>query len=199
MDLRPVLLLAVALTLRGEEAWDGSAIPPALRPWLLPATPSLPPQVQGRTDAEIRAFHLYALALVSDWPQEAFPAPDSPLFIGVLGKDPIGPALDALETRTARGHRIQILRSRNLMELVQCHLLYIPPSEDQDLLPVLRALRFRPVLTAGEHEHHTQLGGIVRMTLADGGVRLEVNTRAAQEARLGFRSQFLKMVARVAY
>lgn len=152
-----------------------------------------------RTDAELRAYHLYALALVSDWPMEVFPGRDAPFLIGVLGRDTLGPALEALESRTAQGRRIRIVRSRDVMDLVRCQVVYIPPSEDQDLLPILRALRGHPVLTTGEHEHHTQFGGIVRLILVEGGLRMEVNVRAAREARLGFRSQFLRMVTRVAY
>jgi hypothetical protein len=152
-----------------------------------------------RTETEMRAYHLYALAMVTDWPEEAFSDPHTPFLIGILGTEAIGPAFTALQTRTAKGRRIKVLQSMNLEDLAQCHLLYIPPSEDQDLIPILRALRGRPILTTGEHESHTQLGGIVRLILAEGSLKMEVNLRAAREARLTFRSQFLKMVTRVVY
>lgn len=152
-----------------------------------------------RTEAEMRAYHLYALAMVTDWPEEAFPDPQAPFLIGILGRDPMGPAFTALQTRTAKGRRIKVIHSMNLDDLTHCHLLYIPPSEDQDLIPILRATRGRPVLTTSEHESHTQLGGMVRLMLTEGSLRMEVNVRAAREARLAFRSQFLKMVTRVVY
>jgi len=191
-----LLVLLVASPTRGGEP----TLPSTLEAWLKPP-PLLKPVVQNpvRSEAELRAYHLYALALVSDWPQEVFPDPKAVFLIGVLGQDTLGPALEALESRTAHGRPIKIVRSRDVMDLLRCQVVYIPPSEDQDLLPILRALRGHPVLTTGEHESHTQLGGIVRLILVEGSLRMEVNVRAAQEARLGFRSQFLKMVTRVAY
>lgn len=200
--MRSGFLMAFLLSapLSGAEGWEGSILPPGPKAWLEPSS-LLGPQTPTllRTDAELRVFHLYALAQVSEWPEAVFPDREAPFLIGVLGRDTLGSALESLESRTVQGRPIRILRSRNVLDLMRCQVVYIPPTEDQDLVPILRALRGHPVLTTGEHENHTQLGGIVRLILAEGTLRMEVNIRAAREAHLAFRSQFLKMVSRVAY
>ena len=44
----------------------------------------------------VKAVFLFNFAQFVDWPPDAFTAPGQPFVIGVLGKDPFGPELDAV-------------------------------------------------------------------------------------------------------
>ncbi len=158
-----------------------------------------PELLRRRTEAEQRIYFIYALALVTEWPEEAFPGPKSPFTVGVLGPNDPGAGWESLEGRTVKGHPIQVLRSRTLEPLAGCHLIFLTSAASEDLPYVLRALRGRPVLTIGEQENITQLGGMVRCNPQEGMLPSEVNVRAAREGRLNFRAKFLSMVNRVSY
>jgi hypothetical protein len=51
---------------------------------------------------QLKAVFLFNFAQFVEWPASAFPSPETPLVIGVLGEDPFGPYLD----ETVRGEKV---------------------------------------------------------------------------------------------
>ncbi|MGH7971944.1 MAG: YfiR family protein, partial [Limisphaerales bacterium] len=63
---------------------------------------------------QIKAVLLFNLTRFVDWPDSAFTAPDAPLVIGIVGRDPFGEALDeAVRGEEVNGHKIIIQRFPN--------------------------------------------------------------------------------------
>ncbi len=140
--------------------------------------------------------------------------PNRPILIGILGKDPFGDAFDPLENREVRNRRVAIHRFKGFDEyadeegrlperhpqlgrIENCHLLFICPSERQHLARILRPLGARSLLTVGDTPGFLEAGGVINFLIEDKKVGFEINTAAAERARLQIRSQLLRLAKRI--
>ena len=168
--------------------------------FLLTAIPSAPlpaaPADQGRKYAVIAAF-LYNFLLYVDWPEEAA----GPLRITVLGPNPFGGALAAMEEKTVDGRAIEIVVHDTIATLEPCHILFIPGDQDDQLTAVRRALRDKPVLTVGESTDFTRLGGVARFFPQEDTTRLgvEINQTAADACAFKIRAKLMRLASVVSY
>src|SRR5688572_25985571 len=73
--------------------------------------------VNGHADAqkpvlreqEVKAVFLFNFVQFVEWPQEAFPENQTPLVIGILGKDPFGKFLDeTVKGEVINGHPLSV-------------------------------------------------------------------------------------------
>ncbi len=142
----------------------------------------------------MKAVFLFNFAQFVDWPTRAFPDSTAPLVIGVLGKDPFGPFLDAtVRGETVRGRPLEIRRYQQVNEITSCHILYISTSEEGQLETILGALKDRPVLTVSESPGFALRGGMIRFVSEHSHIRLRINREAAQAANLTISSKLLQV------
>jgi hypothetical protein len=143
--------------------------------------------------SEVQAVFLFNFAQFVDWPAEAFPDPQAPLVIGILGKDPFGNFLDeTVRGEKVRGRAFKVERYRRVEDVKDCHILFISRSEAKRLDGILAALKGRPILTVSNGDDFDRPGGIIRFILDESKIRLSVDLEAAQGARLTFSSKLLR-------
>jgi len=152
-------------------------------------------QNQVSREYDLKAVLLYHFTQFVEWPAASFPRPDSPMVIGVLGRDPFGHALDILATQPAEnGRRIVIVRLRNLDAARNCHILFVSESEQDRLPEIIAALRNLPVLTVGDFEGFATGGGIVRfMKTPDDRIRLRINLDSVRASGLNMSAKLLRI------
>src|SRR6266542_5258052 len=141
----------------------------------------------------LKAVFLFNFAQFVEWPASAFPEPDTPLVIGVLGDDPFGAYLD----ETVRGERVNdrpltVRRYRRVEEIGACHILFISRQEQGHLDQILDSLKGRSILTVGDAEGFASRGGMIRFTTEQNRIRLRVNLDAARAANLTISSKLLR-------
>ena len=69
-------------------------------------------------DYEVKAVFLFNFAQFVDWPQSAFPEAQSPLVIGILGRDPFGAFLDdTVRGETVEGRPLVVRRYSRVEEI----------------------------------------------------------------------------------
>ena len=141
----------------------------------------------------LKAIFLFNFAQFVEWPASAFPEPDTPLVIGVLGDDPFGAYLD----ETVRGERVNdrpltVRRYRRVEEIEACHILFISRPEQGHLDQILDSLKGRSILTVGDAEGFASRGGMIRFTTEQNRIRLRVNLDAARAANLTISSKLLR-------
>ena len=109
----------------------------------------------------VKALLIFNFAKYTDWPPKAFPRPDSPIIIGVLGDDPFGQMLDrVVEGRLVKGRPIVIRRASGVAPLQGAHLVFVSgsqPQAPQDCAALERA----GALTIGDTgytNHYTAIG-----------------------------------------
>ncbi|MDI6448473.1 YfiR family protein [Anaerobaca lacustris] len=140
--------------------------------------------------------------------------PNRPILVGILGKDPFGDAFDPLENREVRNRRVAIQRFKGLGEyadeegrlpnrhphferIEDCHVLFVCPSEKQHIVRILRSLGRQSLLTVGDTPGFLEAGGVINFLIEDKKIGFEINTMAAQRARLQIRSQLLRLAKRI--
>ncbi|HEX9792110.1 MAG TPA: YfiR family protein [Kiloniellales bacterium] len=142
----------------------------------------------------IKAAFLYNFAKFTDWPADAFATPDTPLTICVLGEDPFGAALDAIDGKEIKGRTVAIRRLSDAAGADVCHVIFISASETPRLATIFQALRGRPVLTVADIPDFARTGGIINLkTNKEDRIRFDINVGSAQQARLRMSSKLLSL------
>lgn len=143
---------------------------------------------------QLKAVFLLRLAQFVEWPADAFPAPQTPLVIGVLGQNPFGQALElAVRGETAHGRKIIVRHFRHVQLVAGCHILHISESEAPRLASITSALRGRSVLTVSDVDSILREGGMVRFVSNGNKVNLRVDLVAIKSERMAVDTRLLRI------
>jgi hypothetical protein len=147
----------------------------------------------GPTEYQVKAAFLYYFVKFVEWPADL---PD-PITICVLGEDPFGPVLErTIKGKQVGGKHLSIKRSRDLANLNSCQILFVSSSEKDRFPEIFDTLGNAAILTVGDTDDFSQLGGIINFFIEENKVHFEINLNAASGARLKISSKLLN-VARV--
>lgn len=153
-----------------------------------------PAAAHARSEYEVKAAFLFNIARFVEWPSSAGPEGAGEFRLCVVGEDPFGGALAALERRRLHGHRVVVRRPQSPLRMERCHLLFISPSAARfRVAAVLDAVARQPVLTVGDSPGLAERGVIVNLYLERGKVRFEVNLEAAKRAGITLSSRMLRL------
>jgi hypothetical protein len=142
----------------------------------------------------LKAVFLLNFAEFTDWPTNAFDAPDSPFVIGILGDDPFGALLDdAVQNERINGRKFVVERYHRVEDIKTCHILFISQSETRRLDKIVADLKGKPVLTVSEIENSAYHGVCVRLITENNKIRLRINTDSLKEANLVMSSRLLRV------
>jgi hypothetical protein len=142
----------------------------------------------------IKAGFTYNFAKLMQWPDAAFPHPDSPIVIGVLGADSFGNTLrDVLAGKTVNGRGFVVKHVKLGPEVRDCNILFVSASETAHLDEMFRIIKGLPILTIGETPNFAHRGGIINFVLEDDKVHFEVNVEAAKQADITISSRLLAL------
>jgi hypothetical protein len=151
-----------------------------------------PAQGQVRDEYQVKAAFLYNFAGFVDWPAEAFSGPADPIVTCILGKDPFGHWLkEAINGRSIEGRALTLRHIVRAAEAGSCQILFVGSSEPKRVWAALAGVR--KVLTVGECGDASEGGAIVNFVIEDGRVRFEINTEAAELARVRISSRLLSL------
>ena len=142
---------------------------------------------------KVKAAYLYNFAKFVEWPSEAFADPSLPLGICIIGKDPFGDTLNSLKDKSARGRKLVISQYSESSELKDCHILFISPSEKNNLAGILEMIKDRHILTVSDMNKFTNRGGMINLKQVKSKLRLEINNEAALHSGLKMSSKLLKI------
>lgn len=153
-------------------------------------------QLGAQTSREynIKAAFLYNFTQFVDWPPDAFPNPEAPFVIGVLGNDPFRKAIDdAVAGEKVKGHSIVVQRYQNVREIKNCNILFISNTESAKLREILAALPNKNILTVSDIPDFATTGGIIRFMTKENKIKLQINLSASKVADLNISSKLLQL------
>jgi YfiR/HmsC-like len=143
---------------------------------------------------QIKAVFLFNFARFVDWPAKAFPTPETPMVIGVLGEDPFGGYLDeTVRGEKVNGRSLVVQRYRRVNDIKICHVLFISRSETDHLQQILASLNGRSILTVGDADGFASRGGMIQLTKERNKVRMHISLDAAKAADLTISSKLLRV------
>ncbi|HEV8574245.1 MAG TPA: YfiR family protein [Dehalococcoidia bacterium] len=146
------------------------------------------------SEYEVKAAYIYNFATFVEWPAAAFSQPNSPIVIGIVGKDPFGATFDrVVEGKAINNRPLVVRRLKWGPEVRQCHILFVSVSEKDKIGRLPELLKGAPVLTIGETTGFARNGGIINFFLDEARVRFEINPQAARQAGLSISSRLLSL------
>jgi hypothetical protein len=160
--------------------------------FLLSSGLKLAAQTATSAEYQVKAVFLFNFAQFVDWPPKAFPDPQAPLVIGVLGEDPFGTYLDeTVRGEKANNRPLVVQRYHRIGEIKTCHVLFISRSETDRFEQILNSLRGRNILTVSDAEDFAQRGGMIQLVTEKNKIRMRINLEAVKAANLTISSKLL--------
>jgi hypothetical protein len=149
------------------------------------------------TEDQVKAAYLMNFARFVEWPASVL-APAAPLEIVVIGNTPLGGILDqALRGKSANGHPIRVRHLAWNENPGGAHVVFISAEQEEHLIPILRTLANRSVLTVSDIERFSLRGGIIEFILVGDRLRFDINRAPATAARLTISSKLLSVARAV--
>lgn len=137
----------------------------------------------------LKAAVLYNFALFVEWPQSV----GDQVTLCVIGADPFGAELDALQGEPVGSRSLQVKRLGRLAPLSGCQLLFIPEPSMANLPQILSALDGLAVLTVADSPGAAQAGVGINLGLQNARVVFEINLGAVRRGGLMVSSKLLRL------
>ena len=133
----------------------------------------------------IKAEFLYRFAMFVEWPTEAFPAPSSPITIGIVGADPFGSAIDlTIRDKHIDNRPLVVKRLQWNQDIRQCHIVFLSAAEAARIEELAERVEGLPILLVGDTDDLARRGATVNFRVDHNQVRFDINREAATRARL---------------
>lgn len=153
---------------------------------------------EALSEEQVKAAFLYNFAKFVAWPAGAFAGPHDPIVFGVLGKDPVGDAVQGLSGRTVQGRAVVVMRYQRVLDVKVCHVLFIGRSEQDRIEDDIQTLSGTPILLVADSEQFARRGGMINFVLERNRVGFEINLESMKRSKLVVNAQLLKL-ARTVY
>jgi uncharacterized protein DUF4154 len=141
-----------------------------------------------------KAVLLFQFTQFVKWPPRAFHDPKAPLIVGVLGDDPFGTDLDeAVQDEKLDEHPLIVRRYRRVEDIAECHVLFVSNSEAAQMDKIVARLKGRSILTVGDTDDFTRVGGMVRFVTENNKIRLRIDVDEAKAVDLTITSKLLRV------
>ena len=149
----------------------------------------VPAQVRAADEYAAKAAFIYNIALFSSFANTA-----GAVRLCVLGRDPFGPVLAALDGRAlGRGHLAVGYPRSGVEAIAQCQILFIGASEADDLAPLAERAKAAGVLTIADVEGAVRKGVMLELGVDEHRIGFEFNASAAHAAGVTLSSKVLRL------
>jgi hypothetical protein len=145
------------------------------------------------SEYQIKAAFLFNFAKFVEWPPQAFADTNSPIIIGVLGKNSFGTDLEkTIRDKRVNNRLFQFKNFTSIAEATNCHILFISSSE-KDVTKIIEGLHNASILTVSDTDGFIKAGGMINFLLQDAKIRFEISDAAAKKAGLQVSSKLLSL------
>ncbi|MES2730805.1 MAG: YfiR family protein [Bacteroidota bacterium] len=139
-------------------------------------------QVRAQSDYRFHSVFMYNFTKYIQWPASA---QSGDFVIGVLGNSAIIIELEKMATNKLVGsQKIHIKKFKNVAEVTNCQMLFIPSTDSRDFESALEKLKGKSTLVLTEKNGLGQKGSGINFVLVEGKWRFELNEQATQSAGL---------------
>ncbi len=143
------------------------------------------------TEYEVKTGFIYNFVNFVSWPPAAFKGKDDDLILCLASDNPAADAVYQLNAQTIRGRKIKVVPYTQEGCPDTSHIFYIATQNMSQVQKLLGIARGRSILTIGETEDFTQMGGVINFFEERNRLRFKINIDAAKRAGLTMSSQLL--------
>jgi hypothetical protein len=148
------------------------------------------------TEMAVKATYLYKFVPFVTWPASAFPAANANFSICVVGNDALADSLAHVLAGQRNGDRPIAVR-KPVVPDVGCQVLYVPGSDERQVLAALDAVRGKPVLTVTELPAKSTVHGVIAFVTLEDRVRFSIDAAEATHDGLTVSSRLLSLAVSV--
>jgi YfiR/HmsC-like len=183
------VLCSRALLASGQRAFSSAAV---LLVLLLMSSRA---QAQVPADeAQIKAAFVYNFLKFVDWPATASRRFDDPLVVAIIGEGPTADAVATLLATKRVGDRPIVIKHLTWDQpLTGVQAAFVSEPDSKRLRRVFEAAASATVLSIGESSDFALRGGMIGLVIEDRKVRFDIDTDAADAARLRISSKLLAL------
>lgn len=147
---------------------------------------------------QIKAAFLFNFAKFVEWPAKAFPQRNSPIVIGVLGKNVFGHYLaDTIRNKTVQNRHFEFKGElKSAAEATNCQILFISPTLKDDEKAIIKSLHNASILTVSETGQFLEAGGMINFIIEDNKIHFQISDEAAKRAGLKIDPKLLSLATR---
>ncbi len=153
--------------------------------------------VNGEVEYKIKAAFLLNFAKFINWPEGSFGDEEQLFTVCVIGENPFGSALSAIESRTVGNKKIILRYVDDMTQVAGCRLLFISESEKNNLSSLHEALAGQTIITVSDINGFVGFGGIIEFVTKDSRLTFKINLSEAREQGLGIDSALLNLALEV--
>jgi len=135
---------------------------------------------------KIKAAYLYNFTKFVTWPElhsETFN-------LCLLGENSFGSLLDSLESRTALGLPIKLIRLRRFNASKHCHILYLGSATTEDTRQLIAS---SGILTVSEKNQFAKHIGMIGFVVREGKIKLQININRLKQSGLEVSAKLLEI------
>jgi hypothetical protein len=175
---------------------------------VLLATFALPGISLGETAKEavekkeraVKAAYIYNFLKFSDWSEESFEAPDSPVMVCFFGDDPIEAQMresvigKMVRERVVMTRRIERSAGNAMNAESGCHALYISGMDANEAARIANAIPAgSSILTIGDMDGFAKKGGAINFVPRGTNLKIQVNTETIERQGIHVSSRLLSI------
>lgn len=146
---------------------------------------------------QVKAVYVYNFLKFVDWPSGTFKHEQDPINVCVIGKHPIGKALEPIKNQTAKRRPIQLLHLTFRDDVAHCQVLFVAKADPRRAATLFEKAAQASVLTVSDMEDFIDLGGMIGFVIQDDRVLLEINLQKTRAAKLEISAKVLEIASTV--
>ena len=151
-------------------------------------------QAPAFDEYQVKAAFLYNFAKFVEWPPSSFVKASDPIEFCIVGQNPFGSTLEEMVQNKKIGDRAFLVRRLpDTQQAGKCQILFIGAADSKRTASLLDTLKGATILTVGETEDFTALGGMIGFKLDGTRVRIQVALETAERHRLRISSKLLSL------
>ncbi len=154
-------------------------------------------QADPPLEYKLKAAFLLNFAKFVTWPEQAATDGEQRFTMCVLGKNPFGPSLAAVKSRTVGKRKISLHYIDDMKQAAGCRLLFVSRSEKDRLAEISEALQGKAVLTVSDIEGFLSSGGIIEFVIRDNRLSFKINLAQAKKQGLHINASLLSLATEV--
>jgi hypothetical protein len=145
-------------------------------------------------ESAVKAMFVYNFLKFVEWPSSAAPATGEAFVVCIIGEGETPDAVQHfLESKAIGDQRLVVRRARWDESLAGARAVFVLERDSKKLRHILDEAAAAGVLSIGEGDGFASRGGVIGLLVEDRKVRFDVDTSAAQNARLRVSSKLLAL------
>jgi hypothetical protein len=146
---------------------------------------------------QLKAAFLVNFSRFITWPEQSFSPEQQEITFCIVGKNPFGATLGAIENKQINGRNIKVVYADSFQKLPQCHLLFVSRSEYNDLGFLLSRISIKPVVMVSDIPGFVDAGGSIEFVIKEDRLSFIINNSDLKQRGIQASSSMLDLAASV--